>query len=150
MSFLYNCACLELLELSLQSVLMLLANGFARQITRFEDAISVQTQHGAMGNRWPSVLVWYYMLFQSYTITNWNHIIAANWGPDNLFKRTIPSVAWPLTPRSATNLPQDDLACGCRGYVHSHTHSPSLTHTHGFFLRVSHWAVSGFVVNLQI
>lgn len=51
MSFLHYCACLELLELSFQSVLMLLANGFARQITRSEDAISVQTQHGAMGNR---------------------------------------------------------------------------------------------------
>ena len=53
-------------------------------------------------------------------------------------KRTIPSVAWPLTSRPATNLPQHDLACGCRGYMHRHTHSlfPSrtraCTHTHTY------------------
>lgn len=146
MSFSYDCACLELLELFFRCVFAPLANGFARQIAHFGDAVSEQGKRGTMGKRWPSELVWYYTLFQSYTITNWNHIIAAHWGPDNLSKRTIPLGAWPLTPRPATNLPQDDLACGCRGYVHTHTHT-SHTHTHvSVILRVSHQAFSAFAV----
>lgn len=51
MSFFYYYACLELQELSFQSVLRLLANGSARQITRFRDAISVQRKRGTMGKR---------------------------------------------------------------------------------------------------
>lgn len=46
MSFLYYCACLELLELSFQSILTLLANGFARQITHFG---ITQRKRGTMG-----------------------------------------------------------------------------------------------------
>lgn len=55
MSFLYPHACLELLELSFQSVLVLLANEFARQIIRF--CFSEQREFRTMGKRWPSELV---------------------------------------------------------------------------------------------
>lgn len=50
-----------------------------------------------MGKRWPSELVWYYILFQSYTITNWNHITPRNRGPDNLLKGQFPERGdlWP-------------------------------------------------------
>lgn len=91
-------------------------------------------KRGTMGKRWPSELVWYYILFQSYTITNWNHITAPNWGPDNLLKGTIPSEARPLTPglpaifRRMTWLRLQRLyAC-----THRHTHTISGFH-HSFF-----------------
>lgn len=79
--------------------------------------------------RWPSELVWYYILFQSYTITNWNHITAPNWGPDNLLKGQFPQRGDPW-PQACQQSSAGWLGCGCRGYVRRHihmdTHSVSL------------------------
>lgn len=92
--------------------------------------------------RWPSELVWYYILFQSYTITNWNHITAPNWGPDNLLKGTIPSEGWPLTPglpaifRRMTWLWLQRLHTPA--HTHGHTLCISLTH-------ISFWAFPSFL-----
>lgn len=91
---------------------------------------------GAMGEKmWPSELVWYDILFQSYTITHWNHITAPNWGSDNLLKGTIPSEGQPLTPGSAGNLSQDDSAVDPEvTWANTHTHTHAQTHLVPFSL----------------
>lgn len=71
------------------------------------------------------------MLFQSYTITKWNRIIAAHRGTDNLFKRTIPSVAWPPDPQACHQSSTGWLGLWLqRLCAQTHTRSLSLTHTH--------------------
>lgn len=76
---------------------------------------------GTMGKRWPSELVWYYILFQSYTITNWNHITAPNWGPDNLLKGQFPERG-DLWPQACQQSSAGWLGHGCRGYMQQHIH----------------------------
>lgn len=76
---------------------------------------------GTMGKIWPSEFVWYYILFQSYTITNWNHIMAANWAPDNLLKGLFPQRGDPW-PQACQQSSTGWLGHGCRGYMQQHIH----------------------------
>lgn len=98
---------------------------------------------GGMGEKmWPSELVWYDILFQSYTITHWNHITAPNWGSDNLLKGTIPSEGQPLTPGSAGNLSQDDSAVDpevtwANTHTHTYTRTDTLSPILSFFCGIS-------------
>lgn len=96
----------------------------------FGKFFSEEKRSGTMGKRWPPELVWYHILFQSYTITNWNHITAPNWGPDNLLKGQFPQRGDPW-PQACQQSPVGWLGHGFRGYMHQHiqmdTRSASLS-----------------------
>ena len=94
-------------------------------------------RRGTLGKRWPSERVWYYILFQSYTITNWNHITAPNWGPDNLLKGQFPQRRDPWPPGLPAIFRRMTWLWLQRLCAHTHTHGHTLSSLSStFFLGV--------------
>lgn len=97
-------------------------------------------RRGTLGRRWPSERVWYYILFQSYTITNWNHITAPNWGPDNLLKGQFPQRRDPWPPGLPAIFRRMTWLWLQRLCAHTHTHRHTLSSLSSTFF----WVFSHF------